>query len=658
MTAPLTDAWLDELAAVLHQSGLLRRIAQVRDDGGRGYALGSAVLRPLTAAEVQQLESQGNDCDDWSRVRVADGFDARRVRRCSFQGEVVLGRFSRRVAVAGGAELPAGVYQATVADCVIGHDALVRDVRLLSNYVVGEGVRLLNCGTVTCDAGTAFGNGRALPVGVETGGRDVRVFADISLALAAAVARSRGDKDLLQRYAAWVEEYRVRATSPRGVLEPGAAVYNTPKIHNLFLGAGARVDGAQAVENSTILSEPSDPARIESGAVVSESLLQWGSHVSSAAVVDRSVLIEHAAAERHAKVTNSIVGPNTAVGAGEVTSSLVGPFVGFHHQALLIGAVWPEGKGNVAYGANVGSNHTIKAPDQEFFPGEGLFLGLGVNVKYPADFTRSPYTAIACGVNTLPQQVAFPFALVTTPAVARPGVPPAYNEIIPAWMLLHNAYALRRNEEKFRDRNRARRESLILELWRPEIVDLVRDACRRLEAVSRPRDVYTDKDIPGLGKNYLCEEHRRPALTAYRVYTQLYALLGLKAQAELGPELLYRGTDPRSPSERWEHQRRVLHDDFGLRDVREALSLLPDLLEQAARAVEDSRGKDDARGPRIIADYAAVHAPAAEDPVVLRTWAWARRLQAEVRALLAAAEPARGGAAAWWPADARPCAVG
>ena len=105
-----------------------------------------------------------------------------------------------------------------------------------------------------------------------------------------------------------------------------------------------------------------------------------------------SAFAEHSSAEKHAKVTNSIVGPNTQIAQGEVTASLVGPFVGLHHQSMLIGVLWPEGKGNVASGANVGSNHTSRAPDQELWCGEGMFLGLGVNVKYPADFSarRTP----------------------------------------------------------------------------------------------------------------------------------------------------------------------------------------------------------------------------------------------------------------------------
>src|SRR5438093_13263730 len=102
-------------------------------------------------------------------------------------------------------------------------------------------------------------------------------------------------------------------------------------------------------------------------------------------------------------VTASISGPNSGVAEGEVTASLVGPFVGFHHQALLIAALWPEGKGNVAYGANVGSNHTTKAPDQEFWPGEGRFRGLGVHIKFPSALSQPPYSLIASGATTLPQ---------------------------------------------------------------------------------------------------------------------------------------------------------------------------------------------------------------------------------------------------------------
>ena len=94
------------------------------------------------------------------------------------------------------------------------------------------------------------------------------------------------------------------------------------------------------------------------------------------AIVENSLLIEHSCVERHAKVVRSIIGPNTSIAEGEVTSCLVGPFVGFHHQALLIGALWPEGKGNIGYGAECGFKPYGQAPDQEIRCGEGAFFGL------------------------------------------------------------------------------------------------------------------------------------------------------------------------------------------------------------------------------------------------------------------------------------------
>lgn len=96
---------------------------------------------------------------------------------------------------------------------------------------------------------------------------------------------------------------------------------------------------------------------------------------------------------------------NVLFSQGEVTASLIGPFVGFHHQALLIACFWPAGRGNVGYGANVGSNHTGKAPDQENWPGEGTFFGLASNIKYPFNLVDAPYSLIATGVSCLPQAI-------------------------------------------------------------------------------------------------------------------------------------------------------------------------------------------------------------------------------------------------------------
>ncbi len=637
---PRTPSPVEAVRRALETSALVRDAASVRQDGGRAFALGDAPVRPLRPEEIARLEAQGNCSSDWSRVRVADGFDCGAVRHSTFHGDVLLGRFSGLVRVAGGLALPAGVYHSTLADCVVGPDALIQHVRLLANYVIGAGAVLMDCGSVTCDAPTAFGNGTALPLGIETGGRNVPVYAEIDVPTAAAVARARHLPGLLRQYAAAVAAYEAAARSARGIVGPGAVLRNTPQVRNAYVGPHAAVDGAALVADSTLLGDPEEPARVESGACVTGSLLQWGSRVGTLAVVERAVLGEHAHVERHAKVAASLVGPNSSVGSGEVTSCLVGPFVSAHHQSLLIAALWPEGKGNISSGANVGSNHTSKAPDQEFLPGEGLFVGLGVNVKYPADFSRSPYTILACGVTTLPQRVAFPFSLVNLPSGRWPEISPAFNEIIPAWLLTDNLYAVKRCEGKYRARNKARRARLEFETLRPAVVDLLRDAVRRLERVPERKEVYTERDVEGLGKNYLREEHRAAAIEGYRFFIRYYALLGLKRRVE---ELMKAGqahalagllATPTSEYP-WEHQRGILAEEGGRAGVAGVLKCLPPLLEQVARAVEASKAKDDDRGRRIIGDYAEVHVPADRDPFVRQTWQETRALQGEVEQLLA-----------------------
>ena len=632
------DLILDKVAVEAAHSALHLAVAQLRADGGLAFALGSTKVRSLTTEEIRGLESLGNLAHDWSRVGVVEGFDWTRIRHCEFHGSVILGRFSKPISVAEGVDLPAGIYRSTLADCVIGHDVLIRDVKLLANYVVGPRVVLFDCGTITAGPRTTFGNGASLSLGIESGGREVALFAEIDVEVAATVARHRSCQEFLEAYSKAVCNYVAGVVSSRGIIESDVVVRHTPQIHNVFLGSHARVDGANLIADSTVLSNSEEPTRISSGACVTSSILQWGSRADTMAIVDRSVLTEHSHAERHGKVTCSIIGPNSGVGGGEVTASLVGPFVGFHHQALLIAALWPEGKGNVGYGANVGSNHTSKAPDQEFWPGEGAFLGLGINIKYPTDFSRAPYTVVACGVNTLPQKITFPFSLIQAPSIRTPNISLAYNEILPGWVLAHNLYALKRNEWKYRARNRARRMKLEFTVLRPEIIEMIRQACRPLETVNEIKEVYTCRDIKGLGKNFMLESSRVAAIEAYRFFIALDALAGLLQQVRVtSPEDSDRLSGLLlTPSEEalWEQQRRILVEDLEMIDVRAGLIRLAEMTEKLAQDIERSKTKDDARGSQIIDDYANAHLPADQDPFVLRTWQETRRLQSEVKVLL------------------------
>ena len=616
------------------ESEFLRDVASVRRDGGVALALGDAPLRPLFKPEIALLEEQGNTARDWSAVRVADGFNPRRVRNCELSGEVVFGRFNQYVPLANGVEVVAGVSNSALSDCVIGHNALVKDVRLLANYVVGEGAVVADCGRVVCSAGTSFGNGRRVAVALESGGREIEVFAELDVELATGAARPLDRRAELDGYRKAVAEYRDRATADRGIIAAGARVWSVPRLEDAYVGPAAHVDGAACVARCTILSSPDEPAVVESGSVLTDSLVQWGCRVTGMSEVESSVLVESSKVERHGKVTNSVVGPNTAVGAGEVSSCVLGPFVGVHHQSLLISTLWPGGRGNVGYGGNVGSNHTSRAPDQELWAGEGVFFGLGVSVQFPCDLSRSPYTVIAFGADLPPQKVAFPFSLIA----AGRGDYQGHNGISPGWMLSDNIYALKRNEAKYKARDRAKRSRFDFRVFRRDTVELMRDAAGRLAAAGG-RETYTQKDIPGLGRNVLSEADRVKGLEAYRFYAAYYALGGLRDRVR---ELVAEGGDaarvlvtPAADRPEWEYQRQLLLSDLELTDPAEGLRQFAGMTLQIAKDCERAREKDDNRGRLVIDDYSDIHPPADRDAVVRGAWDEADRTRDEVEALIA-----------------------
>lgn len=608
-----TPVTLSELASLIgHDSELIdagRLVAKRRDN-----VLG-LLLRDLTREEIAVMEDRGCRADDWKHVQVAQDFDAFRVRRTHLKGRCVLGRFSGEIEVLAGIKLPAGIYDCTLIDCQVSNDCLLENVRFAANIIIDREAVLFDVGSITCSGAARFGSGQLIPIGPETGGRELPLWAEVTIDEAALVTRERADRDGQAAVRTAVEQYARIATSPVGWVRRKARVRHVERIRDAYIGVSAVIDHALELTNTAVLSSSEESTEVSGGAAVRDSVLQHGVHVTGNGIVRGSALLEHSAVDEHASVVASVIGPNTTIAKGEVTSSLVGPFVGFHHQSLLISAYWPEGKGNVAYGAMVGSNHNGRAPDQEIWPGEGCFFGLGTAIRFPSDFSQAPYSVFSMGVSTLPQKMRFPFSLITVPAEpideSQGLVPRAYNELIPAWGLFANAYGLVRTELKFAKRDRSRRHLIDYKVLRPQTMRQVREARDRLLAVTQTKPVYLESDIDGLGRNFLREESRLKAIEVYGRALKRYCLRVLLAEQEGNLQI------PGSGELAHELARQLLP---GI-NFNQRMKLLLDMEKQNAELVQASKARDDERGARIIPGYAEAHTAAADDSVVASAWA-------------------------------------
>lgn len=566
----------------------------------------------LSDEQISELESRGNGCSDWSLVRIAPGIRLDGIEDCCFSGEVTITALSDTAPEACELTMKYSTFMGVHICC----PSYIVHCGKIENMKIFPSVYIENCGRVIHNPGSVCGCGGMLHLGVETGQRCVRSFPLLDVELAAVLSNGHTKFEIIELYEKQVDSLvdSLKETD-KGIISSDAVLLDTSIIENTFIGGSVRISNAAAVRDSILLGSDGHAAEATDGALVHNSVLKWGAAAKSMAIVESSVIGECCTVENHAKIASSFLAPNSCIGEGEVTASLVGPFTAMHHHSLLIAAWWPTGRGNVAYGANVGSNHTSRLPDQSIKPGEGMFFGLGCSVKYPANFTRAPYSIIASGVTTLPQRVEFPFSLICEPFERQESVPPAYNQILPGWVLSDNLYSVMRNAAKYIERDRTKFWQNDQGVFKPEIVNGMIDALQRFTA-AESADIYTEKEIPGLGRNFMLEIHKKKAVEAYSFHIIFYALSGYMRELEEHP-----GEDPMadsSPSARWEHERNILRNFYPDVPREELLDILAGSWKKTLMDVRDSRSRDFSRAEKIIDDFTELQGSIDEDPFILQ----------------------------------------
>ena len=571
----------------------------------KGIRSGTAKYRHLTEEEIQILEKNGNRSESWDKVMVEADFDPNRIARSSFMGEVYLPKFFGTLLLPGDVSFPTGIYDSLVHNCFI-ENALVHKVAMLSNILVRSSAVIQNVGSIISSGKISYMIGNSMHVGNEMGGRKVAVFPEITMELVEAQLFHKPDPEVAAAFDEQLKTYREETAFPFGVVGKGAVICNTNIIRNSWIGAHARIEGAEKIRNSVVLSSLEEPSHVYDSVILENSNVQKSVTIHTGAEVQGSVLMSRTTVACKAIVKSSIIAPCCHIEEGEVNSSYMGPMTQMHHHSLLIAALWPEGCGNLGYGANVGSNHTGRMPDQEVMPGQGMFFGLGVNIKFPANYRESPFTLIATGLTTLPQRVKFPFSLIRPGDPQLAGVAPRLNEIVPGWNYARNAYALDRNLYKYSLRGKGIVPSTFYSIFSPDTVRYVYDAYQRLQ-VNAIRDIYTKEHIDGLGENFMRERIRQQAIKTYQEYMERYAL-------ELIITLVVN--DANLQTQPVKELRRMATNDAN-KDVMR-IAALPETFDELVKRyrqlekdwyerVTHGLDKDNERGRKIFDDYDDAH---------------------------------------------------
>ncbi len=381
--------------------------------------------RNLAPAEIEQLERQGNYAEEWSSVQVADPFCVECVRNSTFEGAVSLGSIENRRSSEDGLTLREGIYNSTLCNVTVGAHPVIHNVRMLSNYVLGDSVMLFNIDEMTCDSEPVW-----LEPMNENGGRRILPFGGMTIGDAYMWARYRGHKGFMEKLEGFTREV-LQSTKGLGCVGDSCVVKNTKSLHNV-----------------TLRSTTDDRTVVDCCITQRDGVVGYGCTLEFGVIAVRFLLGEHVHLEFGLRLNDTVVGDNSTLARCEVGNSIIFPAHEQHHNNSFLIAGLIMGQSNIAAGGTIGSNHNSRTADNELAAGRGFWPGLCCSFKHSSRFAS--YCLLAKGDYPAELDITLPFALVNN------NTGKDQLEVMPAYWWMYNMYAMDRNSKKFAKRDKRR----------------------------------------------------------------------------------------------------------------------------------------------------------------------------------------------------------
>ena len=454
--------------------------------------------RNLTAAEISQLERQGNCAEDWTTVRVAEPFCAECVRNSTFEGAVSLGTIENCKHTDEALSLREGIYNSTLANVTLGNHPTVHNVRMLSGYTVGDDVLLFNIDEMTCDPS----NPVWLEPMNENGGRRILPFGGMTIGDAYLWARYRGRKGLMEKLEQFTRDLLSTPEGRYGRIGDHCVIKNTKSLHNVIVRSSA-----------------DDPSRIDSCITLRNGVVGYGCTVEYGIIAERFLLGEHVHLEFGLRLNDTVVGDNSTLARCEVGNSIIFPAHEQHHNNSFLIAGLIMGQSNIAAGGTIGSNHNSRTADNEIAAGRGFWPGLCCSFKHSSRFAS--YCLLAKGDYPAELDITLPFALVNN-NTAKDQL-----EVMPAYWWMYNMYAMDRNSKKFakRDKRKLKAQHIEFDNLAPDTAEEIfhgMEQLRQWMAASTDGTVYGQHQEKGKRKTVVLKAAE--GLKAYEDMLVFYAM--------------------------------------------------------------------------------------------------------------------------------------
>jgi len=315
--------------------------------------------RNITITETDILRLNGCSCDDWSRVKVKDGFDPSRCINVIFSGDISLGVFNEPFIDESGVSISSGIMNARLHNCIIGSNVIIHNIgEYIANYNIEDKVVIKNCGKIYTEGVSSFGNGLEIAVLNETGGRTVKMWDRLSAHEAYIISLYRHRSNAVNLIEKMVDDYALSHSSERGSIGFNSKIFNCSKIRNVKVGPFTYIEGSMSLNEGSVNSCFDDPVFIGPGLIMEHFIVCSGSIVTESTLIDKCFIGQGCILAKHYSAENSLFFANCGGYHGEACSIFAGPYTVTHHKStLLIAGIFSFM--NAGSGSNQ-SNHMYK----------------------------------------------------------------------------------------------------------------------------------------------------------------------------------------------------------------------------------------------------------------------------------------------------------
>jgi carbonic anhydrase/acetyltransferase-like protein (isoleucine patch superfamily) len=292
--------------------------------------------RNLSPEEISGLEQQGCTSGNWNEIRVCASFDINNISNTVFGGSCRLGKVQKPLLDSKGDEIQGGIYNSVLRNTMVEDGALIRNVHFLANYHVESGVIIENVKELAVKSESGFGNGVEIEVLNEGGGRELQLFDRLSSQLAYLMVIYRHDKALIQALKGAIEKYSKEKKSESGRIGSGSRISNCNTIQNIYIGSDVTINGAQLLQNGSIVGENGTTTLVGSGVIAKDFIIQSGSTVDSGALLEKTFVGQGVKIGKQFSAENSLFFANSEGFHSEAVSVFGGPYTVTHHRSTLL----------------------------------------------------------------------------------------------------------------------------------------------------------------------------------------------------------------------------------------------------------------------------------------------------------------------------------